>query len=191
MAEPEAPQGYEAIASHLTQNVQAIIALQARADDRLSRQDLAIERFIGALARPQTTWIVALVALGWCVANTLAGPRALDPPPFSWLQGAVGICALMTTIMVLTVQQVQGRRADQRAHLDLQINLLAEQKVAKVIALVEELRRDLPNVNNRRDSLAEAMAEPANPTAVASALDQTLSPADTPTPSGGRSRDSR
>ena len=52
--------------------------------------------------------------------------------------------------------------------------MLAEQKIAKLIALVEELRRDLPNVHDRRDSLAEAMIRPVDPHAVASALETTF-----------------
>jgi uncharacterized membrane protein len=52
--------------------------------------------------------------------------------------------------------------------------LLAEQKLAKLIALIEELRRDMPNVNNRVDSLAEAMTHAVDPNAVADALKHTL-----------------
>src|SRR5581483_10605460 len=91
-----------------------------------------------------------------------------DPPPFGRAQGVVGLAALLMTTMVLTTQNRQMRHAEQRSHLDLQVNLLAEQKVAKLIALVEELRRDLPNVHNRKDSLAEAMTRSVDPGAVSS-----------------------
>lgn len=43
------------------------------------------------------------------------------------------------------------------------MTLLVEQKVTKVIALIEELRRDLPSVQNRVDSQAEAMQEVVDP----------------------------
>ncbi len=59
--------------------------------------------------------------------------------------------------MVLATQSWQGRSAQMRSHLDLQINLLAERKIAKLIQLVEELRVDLPMVRNRQDLVAEAM----------------------------------
>ncbi len=65
--------------------------------------------------------------------------------------------------MVLNTQNRQGRHAEQRSHLDLQVNLLAEQKIAKLIALVEELRRDLPQVRDRVDHVAEAMKESVDP----------------------------
>lgn len=48
------------------------------------------------------------------------------------------------------------------AHLDLQVNMLTEQKVSKLIELIEELRRDLPMVKDRRNETAEALQEPAD-----------------------------
>ena len=86
------------------------------------------------------------------------------------------------TTMVLTMQNGQGRHAEQRSHLGLQVNLLAEQKIAKLIALLEELRRDLPIVRDRKDSIAEAMAEQFNPHAVISALEATFQHANAAAP---------
>jgi len=39
------------------------------------------------------------------------------------------------------------------------VSLLAEQKTAKLIALIEELRRDLPEVTNRHDPEAAATCD--------------------------------
>ena len=106
--------------------------------------------------------------------NLLAGRvglHPLDPPPFYWLQGLVGLGALLTTTTVLTAQNRQTYDAQQRGQLELQVNLLAEQKIAKLIALVEELRRDLPTVRNRVDQEADVMQEPVDPHAVLSALE--------------------
>jgi uncharacterized membrane protein len=59
-------------------------------------------------------------------------------------------------------------------HLNLQVNLLIERKVTKLVDLVEELRRDMPQVENRHDPQAEAMKEPVNPHEVVKNLHQTL-----------------
>jgi uncharacterized membrane protein len=58
------------------------------------------------------------------------------------------------------------------------VTLLVEQKVTKVIALIEELRRDLPSVQNRVDSQAEAMQEVVDPQTVLSALEGMLQEGD-------------
>src|SRR5262249_15009922 len=96
------------------------------------------------------------------------------PPPFFWLQGTVALSALLMTTIVVTTQSRQTRHAEQRAQLELQVSLLAEAKVAKLIALVEELRRDLPSVPNRVDPVADAMTENVDPHKVMSALEETL-----------------
>src|SRR5271163_2420297 len=75
----------------------------------------------------------------------------------------VGLAALLTATMILTTQNRQAKLMEQRMHLDLQVNLLTEQKTAKLIELLEELRRDLPNVRNRHDSEAEIMQHAAEP----------------------------
>jgi uncharacterized membrane protein len=78
------------------------------------------------------------------------------------------------TTMILTTQNRQNREAEKRAHLELQVSLLTEQRTAKIVALLEELRRDLPSVKDRPDPVAEAMQETVAPAAVISALEQSL-----------------
>jgi uncharacterized membrane protein len=165
----------ERLNEHVEQNVKAVGALRRRADDKAGSHQLFIERATEALGRPRTIYLVLLSVVAWGAWNLFAprlGYAALDPPPFYWMQGVLALGSLMMTTMVLTAQNRQVRHADQRAHLDLQVNLLAEQKIAKVIALLEELRRDLPIVRNRQDLVAEAMTEAVKPDNVISALEE-------------------
>jgi len=120
-------------------------------------------------------WLLSWIAFN-LVAVRVGFERAPDPPPFNGLQGIVSILALLVTTMVLTTQNRQAKQAERRAELDLQVNLRAEQKVTKVIALLEELRRDLPVVPNRDDPVALAMTEAVDPHAVVSALEETFTP---------------
>jgi uncharacterized membrane protein len=101
-----------------------------------------------------------------------------DSPPYPWLQGIIGLSALAMTTVILITQNRQSRLAEQRMHLNIQVNLLIEQKVTKLIDLVEELRRDIPSVQNRHDPQAEAMKKTVNPDEVISNLNQTLEEAD-------------
>ena len=66
--------------------------------------------------------------------------------------------ALLTATVVLIKQNRLAKIEEQRAHLDLQLNLLTEQKTTKLIDLIEELRLDLPMVKNRHDPEAAAFA---------------------------------
>jgi uncharacterized membrane protein len=171
----------EDVPAHIARNVEAIGSLHHREERRTNWHQHAIERLTAAVGRPTVLYGAVVAVLGWAGANALAprfGHRPIDPAPFFWLQGVVSLCAMLVTTMVLITQNRQGRLAQRRAHLDLQVNLLAEQKTAKIIALLEELRRDLPSVRNRRDSEAETMASSANPRAMLQALDDTLSTTD-------------
>jgi uncharacterized membrane protein len=71
----------------------------------------------------------------------------------------------------LIAQNQQATLEQQRAHLDLQVNLLTEQKVTKLIHLLEELRRDLPMVHDRHVPQAAAMQERADAGQMASAIE--------------------
>jgi uncharacterized membrane protein len=80
--------------------------------------------------------------------------------------------------MVLIVENRQTHAAARRGALDLQINLLAEKKAAKIIELLETLRRDMPTVPNRVDREANEMSSALDPRLVAEALDQSIDDAD-------------
>jgi uncharacterized membrane protein len=57
-----------------------------------------------------------------------------------------------------------------REQLTLDLAILGEQKSAKIIELLEELRRDDPTIRNRVDHDAAAMSAPADPQAVLDAI---------------------
>jgi uncharacterized membrane protein len=157
------------------QSVHALAHLHELAEQEITRHQRRIETLISTLSRPRTLYVMlAAVALwiGYNVVAPLLGGRCLDPPPFFWLQGVVGLAALLLTTMVLIKQQRQGKSAARRALLDLHVNLLSEQKVTKLIALMEELRRDLPQVHNRADPQAEAMCRPVDTHAVIARLEE-------------------
>jgi uncharacterized membrane protein len=159
------------------QNVETIASLWARSEEHVTLNQRSIERLTAVICRPRTVYLIVGPISMWVAWNTLAPePWRVEPAPFFFLQGVVGLLALLMMTIVLTTQNRQGKLAEQRAHLDLQINLLSEQKAAKIIALLEELRRDLPDVRDRVDQTAEVMQEAADPLAVLSAMEQLETP---------------
>jgi uncharacterized membrane protein len=84
---------------------------------------------------------------------------------------------------VLVAQNRQAKLEKQHTHLELQVSLLTEQKVTKIINLIEELRRDMPMVRDRHDAHAEALQESADTAKVVAALQEggaTLADQDSP-----------
>lgn len=74
------------------------------------------------------------MGLGW-----LPGVPKFDPFPFSFLTMVVSLEAICLAIFVLISQNRMSRLADHRAHLDLQVNLLAEQEITTTLKLVQQI----------------------------------------------------
>jgi uncharacterized membrane protein len=96
-----------------------------------------------------------------------------DPAPFSWLQGMITTAALYIAILILTTQRRENLLAEHRAQLTLEISMVNEQKTAKLIQMIEQLRRDNPLIENHLDPEAIAMSQPADPQAMLDAIKET------------------
>lgn len=160
--------------THVHENIESLGRIRAEAELKISYGQRAIEAITSVLVRPWSVFALLTCVVMWIAGNLYAaatGNVPIDPPPFFWLQGAVALYAAVVSTMVLVSQRRQSRDEERRDHLEFHVNLLAEQKATKIIALLEELRRDLPNVVDREDPVAEAMQEQVDPQLVHSALD--------------------
>jgi len=163
----------ESVPEPVARNIADILELESRELARTTRAQLWLEKLGRWLAHPAFPIALLLFTVLWIslnVATTRVGIPQFDPPPFAWLGGLLTLTALLTTTIVLIGQGRQSTLAEQRAHLDLQINLLTEQKVTKLIHLIEELRADSPGVRMRHDPHVSQLKKPTDPAQVASAL---------------------
>jgi uncharacterized membrane protein len=78
------------------------------------------------------------------------------------MQGLVSLAALYMTVLILATQRRENELTSHHEHLTLELAILSEQKTAKVIALLEELRQDHPDIHDRVDREAVALSEPAD-----------------------------
>lgn len=173
MSEPKAGD----ISEQVTHNIETIAELHSLAEQRRTGHQRAVEAFTALVARPVTVQIIVAIVLAWSILNVelpRLGVAPLDAPPFFWLQGAVALYAALVGTAVLTTQTRLNKEGERRAHLEFQVNLLAEQRTAKIVALLEELRRDLPNVHNRVDAVADALQDAVDPKAVLTMLEETF-----------------
>ena len=167
--------------AHIEDTVQAIAKLHADHHRSAGALQRVVERLTAWIGRPAFIAAMTLAVLSWTAGNLAAGfsGRApLDPAPFAWLQGALGLLALYVTVLILTTQRREDQLAGYREQLTLELAILGEQKSAKIIALLEEMRRDSPHLKNRVDEEAEAMAVAADPQAVLDAIKETEGPPD-------------
>ena len=116
---------------------------------------------------------VLVVWMGRNLILAAIGAEPFDPPPFNVLQAVAECVALFLTVFILATQRRENVLIEHRLQLMLELALLSEQRSAKVIALLEELRVDMPSVPNRSDPEADALASPGNPDAMLEALLET------------------
>lgn len=158
---------------HVEETVRAIERLHAEHHGEATPMERVADRATGLLGRPATLGFITLLVIIWIAGNLVLAKiegLAFDLPPFPWLQGTLSLAALYMTALILTTQRRADKIGALRAQMTLQLAILSEQKAAKIIALLEELRRDSPEVRDRVDVEANAMETPADPQAVSAAL---------------------
>ena len=159
--------------THIEETIRSIARLHAEHHRNATTLQRIVDRLTAFVGRPRFIGLLTAGAMLWVGGNLVSealGKAALDPPPFAWFDGVVSLGALYITILILTTQRREDQLAQHREQLTLELAILSEQKTAKVIELLEEMRRDSPSLRNRVDEEAAAMSLPADPQSVLEAI---------------------
>jgi uncharacterized membrane protein len=161
--------------ANLDQNIDSVLEVRKREREQRSSGQKFVDRASLIIGQPLYLVALFLFVAGWIAYNCLAarwGRTPFDPLPFPILEGVLSFAALISTTVVLIAQNRLTRIEQQHAHIALQVNLLTEQKVTKLINLLEELRRDLPMVKDRYDPQAASFAQQTDALQVATAIEE-------------------
>lgn len=150
---------------HIAETVNAVQELHLRHRDQASRFERATEKAARVLGQPVCLIILTVLILVWTVFTLRDPGLSAD-----WLEAPLNVFAVYATLLILAGQRRQERLATVRDQLTLQLALLNENKSAKIIALLEEFRRDNPVMKNRHDPEAAAMAAKIDTTQVSEAI---------------------
>ena len=140
-------------------NIEAIAALEREAlHDRSGLE--RVTDIITAMAGSPTFIVVhAVWFVVWITVNLLRR-SPFDPYPFSLLTLGVSLEAIFLTGFVLMTQNRMTLQADKRAHLDLQVNLLAEQELTAMLQMLYALcRRSGVDVTLRDGQISELLKD--------------------------------
>ncbi|MBN9562950.1 MAG: DUF1003 domain-containing protein [Alphaproteobacteria bacterium] len=125
------------------ENVAAVAGLEAEALGRRTTADRAsdaIAAFVGTIGfvALHLVWFAL-----WASINTGLIPfvPAFDPYPFQLLCMIVSMEGVLLATFVLIKQNRMSYLSDRRAHLDLQVNLLAEREVTRLLQITGEIAR--------------------------------------------------
>ena len=154
-APPEIPR-------HVDEAIRFVAQLRSEHHGNASASQRVANQITAFLARPVSIALVGAAVVAWTGANLIGvsmGMRPVDPPPFVGLQAAAELFSVIIVMLVLVAQKHEDELNVHRGTLTLELAILSEQKIAKVIQLLEELRRDSPQVQDRVDPQANQMAQ--------------------------------
>ena len=163
----------ESVEELTQQNVKTIAALDREASNQCSQSDriaAAISRFCGSMT---FFWLhVAGFAgwIGWNVAPRLPHP---DPYPFSFLTLVVSLEAIFLSTFIMISENRQERIDERRSHLDLQINLLAEQENTKMLELLEKVAIKL-GIDTGGDPTVSVLEQATRPEVLLEQIDESV-----------------
>ena len=145
----------ESMAGVVKRNIQALLERRrAEEGQRTPQQRVAdaITRFTGSLL---FVYIHLALFGAWIVANLPGVPLPKFDPSYVILAMWASVEAIFLSTFVLISQNRMATRAEQRADLSLQISLLAEHEVTRLITLVKAMAEQQGVEAARHEELPE------------------------------------
>lgn len=161
----------EELPSHVERSIADLVQLHDQHREGAGSRLKLIAGLTSVLSRPATLIIVTCGILIWLLLASLDS-HGEAIPVLDWLEVAAALAALIVALVILITQRHQEEHAERRAELTLELALVADKRAAKIIALVEELRRDIPSVSDRHDAESAEMAKPSDAQSVLTALEE-------------------
>ena len=151
------------LADVVERNIQTIVEFRREIERRKTFQDRVADRITAFSGSMLFVWFhVGWFAL-WMAVNLSFTPLpAFDPFPFGLLTMVVSLEAIFLSTFVLLSQNRMGVVAYQRADLDLQINLLAEHEITRILKLVDAMARRL-GIEEAADSEEAQLEQDVSP----------------------------
>lgn len=137
--EPGAEPG--ALATIVGRNIRALLEVRQEHERRRGLQERmadTITRFAGSMA---FVYLHLVLFGGWLLVNSgvVPGIRPFDPFPFVMLAMWASVEAIFLSTFVLISQNRMAVLDQQRADLDLQVSLLSEHEVTRLVQMVDAI----------------------------------------------------
>ena len=166
---PPQPQGLN---TALARNIQALQERRRAEMDAATFEDRLSARVTAFTGSMLFVYVHLLILVAWILVNTgVVGIIPAFDKSFVILATAASVEAIFLSTFVLISQNRSAAAADRRADLDLQINLLAEHEVTRLISLTSQIAEKLGVSDQAFSEIAELERDVA-PEAVLDSLEQ-------------------
>jgi uncharacterized membrane protein len=121
-------------------NIRAIVDLEERSRQTRNWQERLSDRVAAVAGTVGFVLFHLVLFTAWAAWNALA-PESLrfDPYPYGLLTFIVSLEGVLIATFVLITQNRMSRQADARDHLNLQIDLLAEQETTAMLRMLRHI----------------------------------------------------
>jgi uncharacterized membrane protein len=156
-------------------NVEMVAKIESASNMKRTVGQRLADRFASFIG--SWTFIVAQAALFtfWIVLNVVAWSHHWDPYPFILLDVLLTFQAALAGPVLMMSQNRQARLNEQRNHLDLQINLLAEQENTEMLILLRKICDKL-GLELADGSASESLTNETDPSALIQQIQETQEP---------------
>jgi uncharacterized membrane protein len=159
----------------LERNIRALQLRRQREEKKATVEERLAEAITGFTGSMRFVYLHLAIFGFWIVANLgwVPGVPAWDPS-FVVLAMVASVEAIFLSTFVLISQNRMAAAADKRADLDLQISLLAEHEVTRLVTLVSGIAERM-GVETEADADLEEITQDVAPDAVLDELEATES----------------
>jgi uncharacterized membrane protein len=170
---PGSPDPAEATARAVHANVAAISDMESQALRNRTRAERVSDALLQATGNLGFLGAHALAFAAWVGVNLGAVPglTPFDPFPFGILTLIVSAEGVFFALFILISQNRMTRQADHRAHLNLQISMLAERETTRMLAILTPLAR---HFHLPEDAEAEELARTTDVPTLAREIERSL-----------------
>lgn len=149
-----------ALSNIIERNIRTMIRLRREAYAQRGIQDRAADWITAFAGSPAFIHVHTLWFLLWVILNTgWLGVRAFDPFPYGLLTMVVSLEAIFLSTLVLITQNRVSAEAERRTELDLQIGLITEHELTRVLQMLGAIQDKLGIDDHAASELADLEME--------------------------------
>jgi uncharacterized membrane protein len=149
-----------ALSAVVERNIRTIVELRQKADRDRNLQDRIADGITTVSGRMVFAYLHIVWFGVWIVLNTgRLGLPAFDPFPYGLLTMIVSLEAIFLSTFVLISQNRLSDEAEHRASLDLQIGLLTERELTRVLTMLDAIQHKMGITSETDGELADLEME--------------------------------
>ena len=149
-----------ALSKVVERNIRTIIDLRLKAASERSVQDRMADAITSFSGRMIFAYVHIVWFGVWILLNTgRVGVRPFDPFPYGLLTMIVSLEAIFLSTFVLISQNRLGKETERHADLNLQIGLLTEHELTRVLQMLDAIQDKMGIVEHHESELADLEME--------------------------------